>query len=77
MTVINDLIKAVQSLDVLTEKQDLIGVYTSNATCRLEVSMSYNEVANRQEQKYYNKASGCSVKAQEDNLFDYKSWLKQ
>lgn len=76
MTVIKSLIKAVQSLDALNEDQDLIGGYASNAKCRLEVAMSCNEVANKQEQKYYNKASGCSVKAQEDNLFDYKTWLK-
>ncbi|WP_073370692.1 hypothetical protein [Flavobacterium fluvii] len=77
MTVINDLIKAVQSLDILAENQDLIGFYASNAKCNLEVAMSYNEVTNQQEQRYYNKASGCSVRAQEDNLFDYKSWLKK
>ncbi|WP_269241832.1 hypothetical protein [Flavobacterium limnophilum] len=69
--------KAVQNQDVLTDNQDFIGVFASNAKCRLEVAMSYNEINNHQEQKYYNKSKGCSVKAQEDNLFDYKSWLKK
>jgi hypothetical protein len=77
MTMINSLIKVVQSIDTLTENQEMIGIYATNAKCRLEVAMFSNEAANRQEQKYYNKASGCSVKAQEDNLFDYKSWLKK
>jgi hypothetical protein len=76
MKVIDSLIKVVHSLDALTENQDSTSIYGSNAKCRLEVAMSNNEAANQQEQKYYSKASGCSVKAQEDNLFDYKSWLK-
>ncbi|MBC7845140.1 MAG: hypothetical protein H7Y10_01450 [Flavobacterium sp.] len=77
MTATKNLNIAGQSLDALAEDQDLIGAYTSNAKCRSEVAMSYNEVAHKQEQNYYNKASGCSVRAQEDNLFDYKSWLKK
>ena len=76
MKVIDSLIKVVHSLDALTENQDSTSIYGSNAKCSLEVAMSNNEAANQQEQKYYSKASGCSVKAQEDNLFDYKSWLK-
>jgi hypothetical protein len=33
--------------------------------------MSNSEIRNQIEQQYYNKASGCSVRAQVDNLFDY------
>jgi hypothetical protein len=75
MTVIKSLIKAAKSLDNLTENQDLIAIRASNAKCQQEVAMSNSEITNQLEQQYYNKASGCSVKAQEDNLFDYNSFL--
>lgn len=75
MTVIKSLIKATKSLDNLTENQDLIAIRASNAKCQLEAAMSNREITNQLEQRYYNKASGCSVKAQEDNLFDYNSFL--
>jgi hypothetical protein len=76
MTVIKSLIKVAKSLDGLTENQDLIAIRASNAKCHLEIAMSYHEVTNQLEQEYYNKASGCSVKAQADNLFDYNSFLE-
>jgi len=74
MSAIKSLIELAKSLENLTEKQDLIGIRVSNAKCNLEAAMSYHEVTNRIEQEYYNKASGCSVKAQKDNLFDYNSY---
>lgn len=76
MTAIKSLVKVAKSLDALTENQDLIAIRASNAKCHQEIAMSYNEITNQLGQEYYNKAKGCSVKAQEDNLFDYKSWLK-
>lgn len=65
-----------KSHDPLNKNKDRITMKTSNSKCRKEVAMSYNETTNQLEQDYYNKASGCSVKAQEDNLFDYKFGIK-
>ncbi len=76
MTAIKSLIKAAEWLDAITENEDLIAIRTINAKCQQEVAMSTSEITNQIEQRYYNKASGCSVKAQKDNLFDYKSWMK-
>lgn len=75
MSPIKSLVELAKSLENLTENQDLIAIRTSNAKCNLEVAMSYHEVTNKIEQDYYNKASGCSVKAQKDNLFDYNSFI--
>ena len=74
MTRAKSLIKVAKSPDTLNENQDLITIYESNAKCNQEIAMSYNELTNQLEQEFYDKARGCSVKAQEDNLFDYKSW---
>lgn len=76
MTTIKNQIKATNSLDDLTENRVRKTKRASNAKCNLEVAMSYHEVTNLLEQEYYNKASGCSVKAQADNLFDYESLLR-
>lgn len=75
MKAIKDLLNSVKSLSVSTEKEDLIAIRNSYAKPNREVAMSYNEANNKLEQNYYNKASGCSVKAQKDNLFDYSSLL--
>ncbi len=72
MTAIKSPIEGVQSLDALTKNQSLVVIRANNAKCHLEVAMSYNEITNQLEQEYYNKASGCSVKSQKNNLFDYK-----
>ena len=40
-------------------------------------SMCPEEASNKLEKEYYDKARGCSVKAQEDNIFDYPDFLKQ
>jgi hypothetical protein len=75
MKAINDLLDSVQTLTVSEKQQNLIAINSSNARPSREVVMSRNEAINNQEQSYYNKASGCSVKAQKDNLFDYSSLL--
>ena len=75
MTAIKSLVKAAKSLDDSIENRELIAIRASNAKCHQEIAMAYNEAANQLAQQYYNKASGCSVRAQEDNLFDYKSWI--
>lgn len=76
MTAIQNLFIANESQFDVTENQDLIADSSSNAQWQQEVTMSNNENKNQTEQRYYNKASGCSVKAQKDNLFDYTSWVK-
>ena len=76
MSAIKSLIEAANSLDTLTENREQMAIRVSNAKCNLEVAMSYHEVTSQLEQEYYNKASGCSVKAQADNLFDYNSFLE-
>ena len=75
MTAIKDLLNSTKSLNVKIEKGDSNA--TSNAKPSREVAMSRNEATSKQQQKYYNKASGCSVKAQKDNLFDYSSLLNE
>jgi len=40
-------------------------------------SKTHQKRANQLVQDYYNKACGCSVKAKEDNIFDYKSQTKE
>jgi len=76
MTAISNVFQISERKDALAENQDLIANHNDSAKCNLEVAMSYNEATNLQEQEYYNKASGCSVKSQKDNLFEYKSWTK-
>lgn len=63
------IVTVAQSLSGLDQKQDTN--LSASAKCSLEVTMSYNEIATKAAQRYYDKASGCSVKAQKDNLFDY------
>jgi hypothetical protein len=43
----------------------------NQASQKTEIKKENRE--NHLEQAFYNKACGCSVRAQEDNLFDYKS----
>jgi hypothetical protein len=75
MKTIKNLIHSARTPKVSTENKDLIAFRTANAKSNREVVMSYNEENNSIEQNYYNKASGCSVKAQKDNLFDYNSFI--
>jgi len=76
MSAIKSLMEVANSLETLTENRDQMAIRVSNAKCNLEAAMSYYEVTSQLEQEYYNKASGCSVKAQADNLFDYNSFLE-
>jgi thiaminase len=76
MTAISNLFKATQSQEALAENQDFIDSTNRNAKCSQKKAMPIYEIANRLEQEFYNRACGCSVKAQEDNLFDYKSFVK-
>ena len=76
MSTIKSQIKVSNFLEDLTENRVRKTKRASNSKCNLEVAMSYHEVTNLLEQEYYNKASGCSVKAQADNLFDYKSLMR-
>lgn len=50
-----------------TENQDV------TFTATLGAAMSCNEVINKTELDYYTKVSGCSVRNQKDNLFNYNS----
>lgn len=59
-----------------TENQDVSSNEINNEKWHQEMTMSNNDAKNQTQQRYYNKASGCSVKAQKDNLFDYASWIK-
>jgi hypothetical protein len=76
MTAISNLFKATQSKEALAENQDSNDSQNSNAKCSQRKPLTIYEIANRLEQEFYNRACGCSVKAQEDNLFDYNSFIK-
>jgi hypothetical protein len=75
MKAIKDQYNSAQSFKRSTEKEDLIDMQNSYAKPSREVSMARIESSNKLEQ-YYNKASGCKVKAQKDNLFDYGAALE-
>lgn len=66
-----NLFKKNQVSGALTEKQDSNLVRVSNSKFSLETAIAYIEIANQAAHEYYKKASGCSVKEQKDNLFDY------
>lgn len=75
MKAIKDLLNSVNSLHLSTEIEDFVITDFKYAKPNREVEMSRGE-ANRKLEQYYNKFSGCSVKAQKDNLFDYSSILE-
>ncbi len=60
--------KTAQSQDAISDMQ--IDIHKKN-------TKHLQERANQLVQNFYNKACGCSVKAQENNLFDYKSQIKE
>lgn len=74
MKAMKTLFKAANSPGTLAENQVLID--GSNTKCHESFSMYPEKTSNQLEQDYYNKDRGCSVRAQENNLFDYKSWSK-
>ena len=76
MAALTNLFKAAKIQDSLAENQNLIDSNNSNAKCQEGFSMYPDDISNLLEQEYYDKASGCSVKAQENNIFDYQAYLK-
>ena len=76
MTANKTLLKEAKNLDILTDNQAQIDGINSATPWNQVFSMRLNEASNNVEQNYYNKDKGCSVKAQEDNIFDYKDFLK-
>jgi hypothetical protein len=70
MKTFKDQFNSVEPFQMSTENEDLSDSFTSYAKPSREVPMARIESSNKLEQ-YYNKASGCKVKAQKDNLFDY------
>lgn len=76
MTALTNLFKAPKLQGTLVEIQDLLESDNSNAICHNGFSKYPDEVSNQLEQEYYDKASGCSVKAQENNIYDYQAYLK-
>jgi len=76
MATMTNLFKAAKFQGALAENQDLIDSNNSNARCQEGFSMYPDEVSNQLEKEYYDRASGCSVKAQENNIFDYQRYLK-
>lgn len=76
MTAKKTLLKLTKIQDSLEENQVLIGGNNSNAKWHQGFSMRLDEAVNKLEQEYYDKFSGCSVKAQENNIHDYQEYLK-
>lgn len=76
MKAISNLFKASKSQDAFAENQNVNAFDTDTNQAYFETAISNYEERNLREQAFYNKASGCSVKAQKDNLFDYKSLIK-
>ena len=71
-----NLFKAAKNQDILSENQDLIDSNNSNVRCHEVFSTYPNKASSLLEQEYYDKDRGCSVKAQENNIFDYQEYLK-
>lgn len=57
--------------DTVIENQKIIDNHKSAAKYHEVAAMHHNEAAKQLEPGYYEKACGCSVKAQTNNLFDY------
>lgn len=76
MTANKILLKGAEILDIITENQAQIDG-NNRAILRNQVfTLHPNSASNNLEQNYYDKDKGCSVKAQENNIFDYKDFLK-
>jgi hypothetical protein len=76
MVALTNLFKAAKLEGALVENQDLLDSDNSNAICHNGFSMYPDEVSSQLEQEFYDRASGCSVKAQENNIYDYRAYLK-
>lgn len=77
MTTKKILLKGAIVQDPLTNHQAQIDGNNSNTNWNQVFSMYPNEDTNQLEQKYYDKDRGCAVKAQADNIFEYKFWSKK
>lgn len=75
MKVFKDQFKSVEPFQMATKNGDLFDGTNSYAKPSRELNMARIE-ANKKLEQYYNKASGCKVKAQKDNLFDYGAALE-
>lgn len=71
-----NLFKATKKQDILAKNQYLIDSNNSNAQCHEVFSTYPNKASSLLEQEYYDKDRGCSVRAQENNIFDYQEYLK-
>ena len=76
MTAMKTQFKEAKSREALTVNIDLIDSNNSYAKCNEAFSIHPQEAANKLEQQYYDKVSGCSVKAQENNIHDYQAYQK-
>jgi hypothetical protein len=76
MATVTNLFKVAKIQDALAENQNLIDSNNSNAKCQEGFSMYPDDISNQLEKEYYDRASGCSVKAQENNIFDYQAYIK-
>lgn len=75
METIAILFKAEKLQETITENQVLIDNNKCNAKYQEGFSIQPDEMTNLLEQKYYDRARGCSVKAPENNIFDYDVYL--
>ncbi|PWA07308.1 hypothetical protein [Flavobacterium psychrotolerans] len=62
--------------DALAENQNVIDFRNGNVKYPKEAAEYYRAPEITIELEYNTKAGGCSVKTQENNLFDYKIHLK-
>lgn len=76
MTAKKILLKGAKIQYTLADNKVQIVGNNNNTNWNQVFSMYPNEASNKLEQEYYDKARGCSVKAQEDNIFDYQDLLK-
>jgi hypothetical protein len=60
--------------DVSLENHNVNERETTTAKCTSSSNKFPTKIS--KQQAYYNKASGCSVKAQENNIFEYPSFQK-
>ncbi len=67
MVAITNLFKAAKNQNVLAENQDSIDSNNCNVRHHQVFSKYPDEASSQLEQEYYDKAKGCSVKAQENN----------
>lgn len=75
MKAFKNQLNVANSENLSTRNNNLFDDDSSYAKANREIAMQRVETNNKLEQ-YYNKASGCKVRAQKDNLFDYGDALE-